>query len=125
MRNYYEILDLPDGASKQEIKKAYRKLAFKFHPDKNKLEGSDTRFLEISEAYEMLMSPISKNFKKLYLKTKNLVGLKIRYLFCLHQHQNHTWGLACPVRLGCNLAWRQLLSALEVQEFPSANPRHR
>jgi len=64
VRNYYEILDLPDGASKQEIKKAYRKLAFKFHPDKNKSEGSDTRFLEISEAYEMLMSPISKNFKK-------------------------------------------------------------
>lgn len=64
MRNYYKILGLPANANKQEIKKAYRKLAFKYHPDKNKESGSDARFLEISEAYEVLMASKTRDFKK-------------------------------------------------------------
>lgn len=60
MRDYYKILGLPVNANKQEIKKAYRKLAFKYHPDKNNDSGSESKFLEISEAYEMLMSPKRK-----------------------------------------------------------------
>ncbi len=67
MRDYYKILGLPVNASEQEVKKAYRKLALKYHPDKNNDGGSDSRFLEISEAYEMIMSPKSINFEK---KTK-------------------------------------------------------
>jgi curved DNA-binding protein CbpA len=60
MHKYYKILGLPENASKQEIKKAYRQLAFQYHPDKNKSPEAERRFLEISEAYEMLTSPIAK-----------------------------------------------------------------
>jgi len=53
-RDYYEVLGLSKGASKDEIKKAYRKLSKQYHPDINKEEGADAKFKEISEAYEVL-----------------------------------------------------------------------
>ena len=55
MKDYYEILGLTKGASKDEIKKAYRKLALKYHPDRNAGDSeSEKRFKEISEAYAVL-----------------------------------------------------------------------
>ena len=53
-KNYYKILNIDSNASKEEIKKAYYKLALKYHPDKNKEPDADERFKEISEAYEHL-----------------------------------------------------------------------
>jgi len=53
-RDYYEVLGVERGASKEEIKKAYRNLALKYHPDRNKSPGAEERFKEISEAYAVL-----------------------------------------------------------------------
>ena len=52
MKDYYNILGVDKGAPKEEIKKAYRKLAHKHHPDKN--GGSDAEFKKINEAYYVL-----------------------------------------------------------------------
>jgi molecular chaperone DnaJ len=53
-RDYYEVLGVPRGANKDEIKNAYRKLALQYHPDRNKTAGSEEKFKEISEAYAVL-----------------------------------------------------------------------
>ena len=54
-RDYYDVLGLTKSASKDEIKKAYRKLALKFHPDKTKGDkSSEEKFKEASEAYHIL-----------------------------------------------------------------------
>jgi len=54
-RDYYEILDLSKGASEGEIKKAYRKMAIKYHPDKNPDDSSaEAKFKEAAEAYDIL-----------------------------------------------------------------------
>jgi len=52
--DYYDILGINKNASDDEIKKAYRKLALKYHPDKNKKKDAEARFKEISEAYSVL-----------------------------------------------------------------------
>ncbi len=59
MHRYYQILGLPQGASVAEVKRAYRKLAFKFHPDHNPDPGARARFLAITEAYNYLINPPS------------------------------------------------------------------
>ncbi len=53
-RDYYEVLGVQKGSSKDDIKDAYRKLAMQFHPDRNKDAGAEERFKEISEAYAVL-----------------------------------------------------------------------
>ena len=56
-KDYYKILGLSRGASEEDIKKAYRKMALKYHPDKNKTAGAEEKFKEIAEAYEVLSDP--------------------------------------------------------------------
>lgn len=60
-KDYYEVLGLKKGASESEIKKAYRKLARKFHPDVNPGDNSsEKKFKEMSEAYSILSDPKKK-----------------------------------------------------------------
>ena len=53
-KDYYRILGISRRATQDEIKKAYKKMALKFHPDKNKDPGAEDKFKEIAEAYEVL-----------------------------------------------------------------------
>lgn len=55
--DYYETLGVSRDASKEDIKRAYRRLARKYHPDVNKEAGAEDRFKEISRAYEVLSEP--------------------------------------------------------------------
>ncbi len=59
-RDYYEVLGISKDASDADIKKAYRKMAKKYHPDINKEPGAEDKFKEINEAYEVLSDPQKK-----------------------------------------------------------------
>lgn len=54
MKNYYQILEIEFNATLADIKKAYRRLALKYHPDKNKNPNASEKFIQITEAYEVL-----------------------------------------------------------------------
>ncbi len=56
-RDYYEVLGVGRNATEEDIKKAFRKLAFQYHPDKNHDDGAADKFKEINEAYQVLCDP--------------------------------------------------------------------
>jgi curved DNA-binding protein CbpA len=57
MVNYFLILGLQTSATERDIKGAYRRLAMRYHPDKNKAQGAKERFIQVNEAYEFLSDP--------------------------------------------------------------------
>ncbi len=57
MNDYYDLLGVPRTASEGDVKKAYRKLAMQYHPDRNSAPDAEARFKEITEAYEVLRDP--------------------------------------------------------------------
>ncbi|MEE9565071.1 MAG: DnaJ domain-containing protein, partial [Candidatus Hydrothermarchaeaceae archaeon] len=74
-RDYYDVLGVSRDASEAAIKKAYRKLAMKYHPDRNKEAGAEEKFKEISEAYGVL----SDDEKKRQYDTFGHAGIDGRY----------------------------------------------
>lgn len=65
-QDFYDVLGVADGASKEEIKKAYRKLARQYHPDVNKDHGAEDKFKEIQRAYEVLSDDRKRNMYDTY-----------------------------------------------------------
>jgi len=90
-RDYYEVLGVKKGASIEELKKAYRKLAVKYHPDKNPGDKqAEDRFKEINEAYAVLSDPKKKeqfdqfgsnNFHQHYSQEDIFRGFNVDDLF--------------------------------------------
>lgn len=60
-KDYYKVLGIQRGAGEDEIRKAYRKMALKYHPDKNKSPGAEDKFKEIAEAYDVLSDSKKKD----------------------------------------------------------------
>ncbi len=56
-RDYYDVLGISRNASSEQIKKAFRQLAMRYHPDRNREDGAEEQFKEIGEAYEVLADP--------------------------------------------------------------------
>lgn len=63
LKDYYSILELPSSASGDEVKKAYRRLAHLYHPDKKNNDAyAAAQFSDIKEAYEVLINPVKKDY---------------------------------------------------------------
>ncbi len=74
-RDYYDVLGVERNASQDEIKRSFRKLAFQYHPDRNKEPDAEEKFKEISEAYAILSDPE----KRRQYDTFGFEGIKGRY----------------------------------------------
>lgn len=74
-RDYYEVLGVTKTSTNQEVKQQYRKLALKFHPDRNQYKDSEEHFKEISEAYSVISNPE----KKLVYDRHGHAGVNQRY----------------------------------------------
>lgn len=84
MKDFYSILEITPSADLITIKKAYRRLALKYHPDKNKSPDASKLFIEITEAYEVLSDPIKRNiydvqYEKHFSKDKSVVPFDITF----------------------------------------------
>ena len=75
-RDYYQVLGLPRNAGDEEIKRAFRRLAFQYHPDHNRQPGAEDKFKEINEAYQVLSDPEKRSSYDRYgrVATEGLEG---------------------------------------------------
>ncbi|VVU95001.1 DnaJ domain [seawater metagenome] len=94
--NYYEILGLDKNASENDIKKAYKKLAIKYHPDKNKEKGADEKFKIISEAYSVLSDKNKRSqyntFGKGFQNAPNMSNFQAQEVFSTFFGQGNPFG---------------------------------
>ncbi len=73
-RDYYAILGIPSTADERKIKQAYRKLARRYHPDRNEGEEAAQRFHEIQHAYELLLDPLQREAYDHWRRQRGLDG---------------------------------------------------
>lgn len=67
IKDYYKLLGISNEATLKEIKKAFRRFALQYHPDRNKDENTGLKFIEITEAYEVLKDPSKRaEYDRLY-----------------------------------------------------------
>ncbi|KAL3988799.1 nuclear receptor-binding factor 2 [Sarotherodon galilaeus] len=81
-KDYYKTLGISKGATDEDIKKAYRKQALKWHPDKNKSAAAEEKFKEIAEAYEVLSDPKKREIYDQYGEEGNLSAHVINHFCC-------------------------------------------
>ena len=102
--NYYKILELDEGATIIEIKKAYKKLAMKYHPDKNGQENANEKFNEINEAYNTLKDEKHHSYKTIFNKLyKNDIFKKSINLFFNNFIYNYKYYNDTIIDLECSL----------------------
>ncbi|MBC7874079.1 MAG: J domain-containing protein [Ferruginibacter sp.] len=106
LKDYYHILELDPSATQQEIKKAYRRLAQQYHPDKNQNDtGAAALFTQIKEAYEVLTNPAKKEY---YLQQR---------WYSQSRGKRKTQGVITPVTV--------LKQVLEMDKYVSFSDIHR
>lgn len=95
MKDYYKILELLFGADIAAVKKAYRRLALKYHPDKNKAFNAAQIFIELTEAYEVLGDPFKKQeYDRIYeafFSTKTTSDLVKPEQKGTYEHKQQEW----------------------------------
>jgi curved DNA-binding protein CbpA len=90
VKNYYKILEIEFGTDTLTVKKAYRRLALKYHPDKNRASDAAKMFIEITEAYEVL-SDNTKRTEYDFLFKKNFISNETIIKEEKYQEQQKTW----------------------------------
>jgi hypothetical protein len=84
-KKYYDLLGIPETASENDVRKAYRRMAMQFHPDKNPSPHANERFIQLTEAYEIILGKrdllVEKSIEKSY--EERMREARLRY----YEHQ--------------------------------------
>lgn len=119
-KDYYKTLGISKGATDEDIKKAYRKQALKWHPDKNKSAAAEEKFKEIAEAYEVLSDPKKREIYDQYGEEGNVYFLITRY--CVFRVKTPLWTRCEAGWLHVKHNWLQFKS--HTVTSTAAGPQH-
>lgn len=114
MKKYYEILNIPENASEQEIKKSYKKKCLEFHPDKNidNKNFNDEKFKELNTAYNTLIDPIKRkqyddSFSNPMFNNLDISNMFKNFFNIIPQHVNKTIIKAPPIFIDLKLTLKE------------------